>query len=83
MSTAEQNMPHGLLEQMLELGKAARAAAAQLAEAPAAAKRAALEAAARELRSARAPISFLSIFAWAEWTAVSPSGCCAPKSHQR
>ena len=56
MSTAEQNIPHSLLEQMLELGRAARAAAAELAEAPAAAKRAALEAAAGELRAARAAV---------------------------
>ncbi len=56
MSTAEQNIPHSLLEQMLEVGKAARAAAAELAEASAAAKRAALEAAARELRAARAAV---------------------------
>jgi glutamate-5-semialdehyde dehydrogenase len=56
MSTAEQNIPRSLLEQMLELGKAARAAAAELAEVPAAAKRAALEAAAHELRGARSAV---------------------------
>jgi glutamate-5-semialdehyde dehydrogenase len=56
MSTAEQSIPRSLLEQMLEIGKAARAAAAELAQIPAAAKRAALEAAARELRAGRTAV---------------------------
>jgi glutamate-5-semialdehyde dehydrogenase len=41
---------------MLEVGRAARAAAAQLAQTPASVKRAALETAARELRAARAAV---------------------------
>jgi len=53
MSTAERNIPRSLLEQMLEVGRAARAAAMQLAQTPAGVKRAALETAARELRAAR------------------------------
>ncbi len=56
MSTAEQNIPVSLLEQMLAVGRAARAAATQLAQAPASLKRAALETAARELRAARAAV---------------------------
>jgi glutamate-5-semialdehyde dehydrogenase len=56
MSTAQQNIPSTLLEQMLEVGRAARAAAAQVAQAPANVKRAALETAARELRSASAAV---------------------------
>jgi len=56
MSTAERNIPVSLLEQMLAVGRAARAAATQLAQAPASLKRAALETAARELRAARAGV---------------------------
>src|SRR5512139_3245415 len=56
MSTAERNVARGLLEQMLDVGRAARAAATQLAQAPAGVKRAALETAARELRAARAAV---------------------------
>src|SRR5262249_31798384 len=56
MSTAERNIPRSLLEQMLEVGRAARAAAADLAQASAGVKRAALETAARELRAARATV---------------------------
>jgi glutamate-5-semialdehyde dehydrogenase len=56
MSTAERNIPLSLLEQMLEVGRAARAAATQLAQVPAGVKRAALESAARELRAARAAV---------------------------
>jgi len=56
MSTAERNIPLSLLEQMLEVGRAARAAATQLAQTPASVKRAALETAARELRAARTAV---------------------------
>ena len=56
MSTAERTIPRSLLEQMLEVGRAARAAATQLAQAPASVKRAALETAARELRASRAAV---------------------------
>ncbi|HVY63372.1 MAG TPA: glutamate-5-semialdehyde dehydrogenase [Gammaproteobacteria bacterium] len=56
MSTAEQNVPRSLLEQMHEVGRAARAAAAELAQAKPAVKRAALESAALELRAARATV---------------------------
>ena len=56
MSSAERTIPHSLLEQMLEVGRAARAAATQLAQAPASVKRAVLETAARELRAARAAV---------------------------
>jgi glutamate-5-semialdehyde dehydrogenase len=56
MSTAEHTIPSALLEQMLEVGRAARAASADLAGVPAAVKRAALEAAARELRASRAAV---------------------------
>ena len=56
MSTAERNIPQTLLEQMLEVGRAARAAATELAQAPASVKRAALETAARELRAARTAV---------------------------
>jgi glutamate-5-semialdehyde dehydrogenase len=56
MSTAERNIPRTLLEQMLEVGRAARAAATQLAQTPADLKRAVLETAARELRATRAAV---------------------------
>jgi glutamate-5-semialdehyde dehydrogenase len=56
MSTAERNIPRSLLEQMLEVGRAARAAATQLAQTPANVKRSAIETAARELRAARAAV---------------------------
>ena len=56
MSTAQRNIPASLLEQMLELGRAARAASTQLAQASADVKRAALETAARELRASRAAV---------------------------
>ena len=56
MSTAERNIPQTLLERMLEVGRAARAAATELAQAPASVKRAALETAARELRAARTAV---------------------------
>jgi len=56
MSTAQRSIPASLLEQMLELGRAARAASTQLAQASADVKRAALETAARELRASRAAV---------------------------
>jgi len=56
MSTAERTIPSSLLEQMLEVGRAARAAAMQLAQTPSSVKRAVLETAARELRAARAAV---------------------------
>ena len=56
MSTAERNISRSLLEQMLEVGRAARAAATQLAQTPAGVKRAVLETAARELRAARTAV---------------------------
>ena len=56
MSTAERNIPLSLLEQMLDVGRAARAAATQLAQVPASVKRAVLETAARELRAARTAV---------------------------
>ncbi|MEO8465422.1 MAG: glutamate-5-semialdehyde dehydrogenase [Gammaproteobacteria bacterium] len=56
MSTAERTIPRSLLEQMLDVGRAARAATTQLAQAPAGVKRAALETAARELRASRAAV---------------------------
>ena len=46
----------GLREQMFELGRAARSAAAVLAQAPSAVKRKVLETAAGELRNARAAV---------------------------
>jgi len=56
MSTAQRNIPASLLEQMLELGRAARAASTQLAQASADVKRAVLETAARELRASRVAV---------------------------
>jgi len=56
MSTVKHSISDGLRERMFELGRAARAAAAALAQAPPAVKRQALEAAARELRKARAEV---------------------------
>ena len=56
MSTAERNISRSLLEQMLEVGRAARAAATQLAQTPAGVKRTVLETAARELRAARTAV---------------------------
>jgi glutamate-5-semialdehyde dehydrogenase len=56
MSTVQQSIPNGLLERMLEVGRAARAAAAVLAQTPSAVKRSVLEAAARELRASRAAV---------------------------
>jgi glutamate-5-semialdehyde dehydrogenase len=56
MSTAPHTVAGNLRERMFELGRAARAAAAQLARASADVKRRALETAARELRAARAAV---------------------------
>jgi glutamate-5-semialdehyde dehydrogenase len=56
MSTVQQSIGEGLRERLFELGRAARAAAAVLAETPADVKRAVLETAARELRTARAAV---------------------------
>jgi len=54
MSTAPHGLTTSLRERMFELGRAARAAAAVLAQTPSAVKRRVLEAAATELRAARA-----------------------------
>jgi glutamate-5-semialdehyde dehydrogenase len=56
MSTVQQSLAPDLRERMFELGRAARAAAAVLAETPAGVKRQVLQTAARELRSARAAV---------------------------
>ncbi len=56
MSTAPHGLTASLRERMFELGRAARAAAAVLAGAPATQKRQVLEAAAAELRAARAAV---------------------------
>jgi glutamate-5-semialdehyde dehydrogenase len=56
MNTVKRDLDDGLHEQMMQLGRAARAAAEVLARASAAQKRAALETAAQELRGATAAI---------------------------
>jgi glutamate-5-semialdehyde dehydrogenase len=56
MSTAPHGLTTSLRERMFELGRAARAAAAVLAQTPSAVKRRVLEAAAAELRAARATV---------------------------
>jgi glutamate-5-semialdehyde dehydrogenase len=56
MSTVQHNVADGLRERMFELGRAARGAAAVLAQAPAALKRSVLETAAAELRAARGAV---------------------------
>jgi glutamate-5-semialdehyde dehydrogenase len=56
MSTAEQTVIPRLRETMFALGREARAAAAVLAQVPAATKRAVLETAAEELRASRAAV---------------------------
>jgi glutamate-5-semialdehyde dehydrogenase len=56
MSTVQNSISNGLLERMLEMGREARAAAAVLAQTPAAVKRRVLESAARELRASRAAV---------------------------
>src|SRR5436190_93048 len=56
MSSAKHNVADDLRERMLELGRAARAAAAVLAQAPADVKRRVLEEAADELRRSRAAV---------------------------
>jgi glutamate-5-semialdehyde dehydrogenase len=56
MSTAPHGLTATLRERMFELGRAARAAAAVLAQASAAQKRSVLEAAAAELRASRATV---------------------------
>ncbi len=56
MSTVKHTAPTGLREHMFELGRAARAAAAVLAQTPSAVKRSVLETAASELRNARAAV---------------------------
>jgi glutamate-5-semialdehyde dehydrogenase len=56
MSTAKESIGSGLRERMFELGRAARAAAAVLAQTPADVKRQVLETAAQELRAARASV---------------------------
>jgi glutamate-5-semialdehyde dehydrogenase len=56
MSTAPHGLTTSLRERMFEIGRAARAAAALLAQTPSAVKRRVLEAAAAELRGARAAV---------------------------
>jgi glutamate-5-semialdehyde dehydrogenase len=56
MSTAKHTVADDLREQMFELGRAARAAAAVLAQASSEVKRSVLEDAARELRKSRAAV---------------------------
>ena len=56
MSTVQQTIADGLRERMLDIGRAARAAAAVLAQTPAAVKRSVLESAAAQLRAARASV---------------------------
>ena len=56
MSTVQHNLADSLRERMFGLGRAARAAAAILAQTPAEVKRRVLETAAAELRSARATV---------------------------
>jgi glutamate-5-semialdehyde dehydrogenase len=56
MSTAPHGLTTSLRERMFEIGRAARAAAAVLAQTPSAVKRRVLEAAAAELRGARAAV---------------------------
>jgi glutamate-5-semialdehyde dehydrogenase len=56
MSSAQHTLAGDLRERMFELGRAARAAAAELAQAPSDVKRQVLETAARELRAARAAV---------------------------
>ena len=56
MSSVQENLSDALRERMFELGRAARAAAAILAQTSAATKRRVLEAAAREVRAARADV---------------------------
>jgi glutamate-5-semialdehyde dehydrogenase len=56
MSTAKESIGSGLRERMFELGRAARTAAAVLAQTPADVKRQVLETAAHELRAARAAV---------------------------
>ena len=56
MSTAKHDVADDLRERMFELGRAARAAAVVLAQAPSAIKRSVLETAASELRNARAAV---------------------------
>jgi len=56
MSTAEQDLTTSLREQMRSLGRAARAAAAELAMASTETKRSVLRAAARELRASRSEL---------------------------
>jgi glutamate-5-semialdehyde dehydrogenase len=56
MSTATHSVTDDLRERMFELGRAARAAAAVLAQTPSSVKRAVLEAAAANLRASRAAV---------------------------
>ncbi len=56
MSTVQHTVANALSERMFELGRAARAAAAVLAQTPAETKREVLQTAATELRSARAAV---------------------------
>jgi glutamate-5-semialdehyde dehydrogenase len=56
MSTAEHAVASSIYEQMMEIGRAAKAAAAELARSPTAARDAALRAAAKELRKSAATI---------------------------
>src|SRR5690606_2155978 len=56
MSTASHGIAPTLIDRMFELGRAARAAAAVLAQVPADVKRKVLETAAKELRASRAAV---------------------------
>ncbi len=74
MSTVQQSRAGDLHERMFELGRAARVAAAVLAETPAGVKRQVLETAARELRAARSAVLAANAEDVAEATARGLSG---------
>jgi glutamate-5-semialdehyde dehydrogenase len=74
MSTVQREAIDDLRERMFELGRAARAAAAVLARVPADVKRAALETAARELRTAAAAVLAANAADVAEAKAKGASG---------
>src|SRR5688500_8558686 len=74
MSTAKHSVAVDLRERMFELGRAARAAAAVLAQAPSDVKRSVLEEAARELRKSRAVVLAANAEDLADAKAKSLSG---------
>jgi glutamate-5-semialdehyde dehydrogenase len=74
MSGAKHNVADDLRERMFELGRAARAAAAVLAQAPAQVKRGVLEEAALELRKSRAAVLAANAQDLADAKAKSLSG---------